>query len=1028
MSELRRGRFALGARLGVGEVTETFLAKADGASTSVVLSCLRPEFAQSKPHVERFVGAAGVLAELRHQNVRQLVEVSRDDSSYYMALELVDGPSLRDLVGHARALGLSLPVELGVFIVAEAARGLHYAHDADRHGEPLGIVHRRVSPKNIFISKSGEVKVAGFGAGLTSAQRRPSPLAEGSEYNAPELESRALVDRRCDVFSLGVILRELTGADDTFLMMVSAQSSAPNPRERHATAGALEAELREWLERTRASATSIHLAQWLTASGLSLGAAQLQQLALSPGAALSRPKSEPPSSPGHALPDITGKLIGRDRELAQMDAAIARGSRWVHLHGPGGVGKTRLALEWAHRAGSTTSMRAIFCDAQHASSPEDVAQLIISQLTPASVQPRASRDPIATAAELLAARGATVLVLDEVDSASELSTLTEALLESSLETFTISTSRQGWAASAARTDLAVAPFSVESASPSGPAAQLFFERLESSGGAEMLSRWRDPAHAQAVQQALHRSAGLPLALMVTASHVAAGSPTELDAGEAGRQSVPSLTSSLRAAWNACGPDEREALLQATTFFGPFDLAAAKAVMRTEGDLEAVLAALLQRALLERRDDRYRLHMSVRELCADMTPTASLADARERHARHVIETAEAALHATRGRRGAAAFATLEAYEAELRGVHQLGLARTRANRSLRAALCLEPTLARRGEHRGLITLLQNAAGAGSAADGLSARAAMAEARAHGWLFEFQEARDAALRGSSHAATTGDEELLAQACSELAMVEVRCGEPEAAARLYREALATLRKSGDRRGEGIVLLRLANLMSEEGETGAASVMYRVALEASRAASDRIYEGMILSNLGAQLLDDGSPDQAHRALYLSHEIFEELGEERYGAVSRALIGVSLGMQGDWAQGAEVIERALSTLRRIGERGIVAFLIGALVSAATRRNDAAAAQSWLGQMMALERSLTGTPFEHMLVLRRAHLDVMRAAEAARGGDEATARALIAGARRCASAAPANKLTTLRIAAADLWAHCDEVETQLFDV
>src|SRR5690606_38226815 len=113
-----------------------------------------------------------LVANLRHPNIVQVLDVAREGDAYFMALELVDGPSLANLLGYTMGVGITLPIELGAHIVVEAARGLHFAHEAtDADGELLGVVHRDVRPGNVFLSRLGEVKVADFSIALSSASR-----------------------------------------------------------------------------------------------------------------------------------------------------------------------------------------------------------------------------------------------------------------------------------------------------------------------------------------------------------------------------------------------------------------------------------------------------------------------------------------------------------------------------------------------------------------------------------------------------------------------------------------------------------------------------------------------------------------------------------------------------------------------------------------------------------------------------------------------------------------------------------------
>jgi hypothetical protein len=158
--------------------------------------------------------------QLGHTNVAQVFDFGEIAGSWYLAMEFVDGLDLGHLVERVRAAGERIPREVACFIVAEAARGLHYAHErAGTDGHPLGIVHRDVSPPNILLSRSGEVKIADFG--IARATIKLHKTATGTvmgkfRYMSPEQVEGGVLDRRSDVFSLGVVLWELLAGEPLF--------------------------------------------------------------------------------------------------------------------------------------------------------------------------------------------------------------------------------------------------------------------------------------------------------------------------------------------------------------------------------------------------------------------------------------------------------------------------------------------------------------------------------------------------------------------------------------------------------------------------------------------------------------------------------------------------------------------------------------------------------------------------------------------------------------------------------------------
>jgi len=180
----------------------------------VVLKLILPERAQDETSVQMFLDEARLAASLNHQNVAQVFEVGREAGVHYLAMEYVHGQDLRALLARAGSAGTRVPLELALTIVAGAAAGLEHAHERrNSDGTPMGIVHRDVSPSNIMIGYDGAVKLLDFGIAKATSRsiETQSGVIKGKfAYMAPEQCRGRDVDRRSDVFSLGIILYEVT--------------------------------------------------------------------------------------------------------------------------------------------------------------------------------------------------------------------------------------------------------------------------------------------------------------------------------------------------------------------------------------------------------------------------------------------------------------------------------------------------------------------------------------------------------------------------------------------------------------------------------------------------------------------------------------------------------------------------------------------------------------------------------------------------------------------------------------------------
>jgi eukaryotic-like serine/threonine-protein kinase len=212
---LSLGKYRFVATLGHGGMAEVFLAVAMGPAgfnKLQVIKRLRPNLAEDPDLCAMFLDEARLAARLNHRNVVQTNEVDRVDGQYFMAMEYLDGQPLHRVLVQAKKLGRPLPPAAISRVLCDTLAGLHYAHQlTDYDGAPLGVVHRDVSPQNIFVTYDGQVKIVDFG--IAKAARRVVETATGVikgkvSYMAPE-QAFGDVDRRADVFSVGVVLWEL---------------------------------------------------------------------------------------------------------------------------------------------------------------------------------------------------------------------------------------------------------------------------------------------------------------------------------------------------------------------------------------------------------------------------------------------------------------------------------------------------------------------------------------------------------------------------------------------------------------------------------------------------------------------------------------------------------------------------------------------------------------------------------------------------------------------------------------------------
>ncbi|MEO6772170.1 MAG: serine/threonine-protein kinase [Kofleriaceae bacterium] len=211
------GKYELLMPLAAGGMARIYIGRSTGIGSferHVVLKLITPERANDHTAVQMFLDEARLAASLNHQNVAQVFEVGEDGGIHYLAMEYVHGQDLRALLAKAGGQGTRIPLELALTVVAGAAAGLNHAHERRAtDGTPLGIVHRDVSPSNLMIGYDGSVKLLDFGIAKATSRsvETQSGIIKGKfAYMSPEQCRGRDVDRRSDVFSLGIILYEIS--------------------------------------------------------------------------------------------------------------------------------------------------------------------------------------------------------------------------------------------------------------------------------------------------------------------------------------------------------------------------------------------------------------------------------------------------------------------------------------------------------------------------------------------------------------------------------------------------------------------------------------------------------------------------------------------------------------------------------------------------------------------------------------------------------------------------------------------------
>ncbi|HXX66989.1 MAG TPA: serine/threonine-protein kinase [Polyangiaceae bacterium] len=209
------GKYRLIAELGQGGMATVYLAVSLGTSgfrKLAVVKLIRPQYASDPDLIQMFLDEARLCARLNHPNIVQTYDVGVDDGQYLMAMEYLDGVSLHTAVARLAKTGAPFPFALRAQALMEVLEGLRYAHELkDYDGKSLAIVHRDVTPHNIFITYDGQVKLLDFGiakAATSSVQTATGVIKGKLTYMAPEQAMCDTIDARADLYAVGVMLWE----------------------------------------------------------------------------------------------------------------------------------------------------------------------------------------------------------------------------------------------------------------------------------------------------------------------------------------------------------------------------------------------------------------------------------------------------------------------------------------------------------------------------------------------------------------------------------------------------------------------------------------------------------------------------------------------------------------------------------------------------------------------------------------------------------------------------------------------------
>src|SRR5579863_2856456 len=966
---MRFGDYEILERLGAGGMGEVYRARDTRLEREVAIKTLSLETSSHPEALSRFEQEARSASSLNHPNIVTIYELGHENGTRYIAMELVDGETVRALLASG-----PIPFRKLVTIAAQVADGLAKAHE-------IGLIHRDLKPENLMLSHDGTAKVLDFG--LAKLHKPDRGSADSSTtitergtvvgtvgYMSPEQATGEDLDFRSDQFSFGSVLYEMATGAPAFKKKTHAETTAAILRDEPERLGA---------KTLQAPAPFVWIVERCLAKDPKQRYDSTRDLARDLAAVRDRladmPARELEPRPKN-LPVQRTAFIGRDRETAALRQLLSRaGVHLVTLTGPGGIGKTRLALqvagEMADQFPGGVCFVALSAIADRGVMVSAVAQAMGVRETGNTPPQEALMEHLGGLSQPM------LLLLDNFEHLVSAAPVVAQMLTAGPKLKVVVTS-QAPLHIYGEHEFPVPPLALpdpKSIPPLQvlsrlPAIELFVERAQAVKHQFALTKENAPV----VAAICSRLDGLPLAIELAAARIKLLSPSamltrlesRLSLLTGGARDLPTRQQTLRntVGWSygLLNEAEQTLLRRFSVFTGGCTLEALEAVCDTKGDLGLDMldgmASLVDKSLAQQveqvdQETRFIMLSAIREYALERLAESNDEPATRRaHAAYYLVLAEEGAEDI-----AAQPEWLDRYEAEHENFrlaidYLIKTGDAEWGMRLGAALFrFWETREHLAEGRDAVTRLLSMEGAASrpklrarllfcgavlaAAQGeyLSARPLFEESLET--CVELNDKRGVAVALNALAVNArdrceltsaaslfeqcaaiwkdlGDSASVARALSNLASVMKMQGEYERASSLYQECLTTFRQVGDAAGAAWTLNYLGDVAREKADLVAAQSYCEQSLSEFRRLHDSWGIASVLSDLASLSCDRGNNAEARRLYGESIKVFQELGHKR--GIARALecLAVSAAAQSNaeqslhWAGAAAALRQQL--------------------------------------------------------------------------------------------------------------------------
>jgi len=647
----RLGRYNLNSILGEGGMARVYKATLEGPAgfrkEGALKVILNPDHQRDPEAGGGLSREARLCGLLKHPNVVDVYDFGVADGSQYIAMEVVNGLSIRQLI---RQLG-PLPPSVCLEIAHSVCDGLLHAHGLVVEGRNAGLVHRDLTPGNIMIDRTGVVKIMDFGLARTGPWNDQSvedeTLRGTPPFMSPEQLETGTTDHRSDLFSLGAIIYEMVTGDRFFsgrtpiasllkVQNVEQWVSDPShmgpldaaipglievvrgclrkkPDDRYSDAGELRGEiealrktakpspkLREFIEQVLKGAdTQIFEVDQDGTTQASSDFTSRETADIDPITETMLDKLVPRSNLGSER----SQFIGRAVDIDQLDQLFDEGNRLVTLTGPGGSGKTRLALHFARKMlnRKRPGQELWWCDLSAVQTCEGIAHGVASAMSLETSPQVTAEALVERIGQTLAGSSDVLLVLDNFEQIADMASATIG------RWLDLTANARFLVTSQTRLHLQGEVFHSLGPLDDPDAIRLFHQRAEQAG-ANLEQLTLDEG---ALLELVHRLDGLPLAIELAAGHAQIFPPPEILKRLSSRFDLlqrkgtdspgrhRSLEATLEWSWSLLKPWERSALAQLSVFSGGFTLEHADQVVDLRAHVGAPWVVFVVESLMDR---------------------------------------------------------------------------------------------------------------------------------------------------------------------------------------------------------------------------------------------------------------------------------------------------------------------------------------------------------------------------------------------------------------------------------------------